>query len=178
VFVVHATARLLAKLGPPAAGEAPPSTTSLGAWYATVLRWRSPVALFVNEATLLPVLLPLAPARTLCGRFPGALAAVLAAHAAPTQFIEAEVRAMDDCVLAKTANRSTIGMLTEFGFLADAHRHGAGSAGLTALAVRLAHTPCGPLYKTHVFPDRALQAHLRERISRPALRLVHPDERS
>jgi len=77
VFVVHATARLLAKLGPPAAGEAPTSTTSLGAWYANVVRWRSPVALFVNEVTLLPVLLPLAPARTLCERFSGALAAIL-----------------------------------------------------------------------------------------------------
>ncbi len=76
MFVVHATARLLAKLRPGALGEAPASTTSLGAWYANVLRWRSPTVLFVNEATLLPVLLPLAPARTLCERFPHALAPV------------------------------------------------------------------------------------------------------
>jgi hypothetical protein len=26
------------------------------------------------------------------------------------------------------------------------------------LSVELAHTPCGPLYKTHTFPDRALHA--------------------
>jgi hypothetical protein len=134
--------------------------------------------LFVNEVTLLPVLLPLAPARTLCGRFPGALAAVLQAHAVPRQFIETEVSEMEDCALAKTANRSTVGMLTEFAYLADAHREHPGPADLTALAVRLAHTPCGPLYKTHVFPDRALQAHVAEDASPPALRLVHPEERA
>ncbi len=178
MFVVHATARLLAKLGPVTSGEAATSTTSLGAWYANLLRWRSPVALFVNEVTLLPVLLPLAPARTLWVRFPGALAEVLQAHAVPRQFIEAEVSEMGSHVLAKTASRSTVGMLTEFAFLADAHREHLGHADLTALAVSLAHTPCGPLYKTHVFPDRALQAHVAEHAPPPALRLIHPDERS
>ena len=177
MFVVHATARLLAKLKPVVLGPVPAPTTSLGAWYASVLRWRSPVALFVNEITLLPVLLPLAPARTLCDRFPTALEAVLHAHGAPTRFIEAELSEMDACTLAKTANRSTVGMLTEFGFLADAHRDDPGPADLTALAVRLAHTPCGPLHTTHVFPDRALQAHVAGQTPRPALRLVHPDER-
>ena len=99
----------------------------------------------------------------------------------PRQFIEAEVSDMEDCALAKTANRSAVGMLTEFAFLADVHREHRehpGHTDLTALAVRLAHTPCGPLYKTHVFPDRALQAHLAEHAPPPALRLVHPDERS
>lgn len=176
MFVVHATARLLAKIGPPTAVEPSASTTSLGAWYATVLRWRSPGALFVNEGTLLPVLLPLAPARTLCARFPAALAAVLTAHDAPNRFIETEVRAMDNCAVAKTVNRSTIGMLTEFGFLADVHRGETTPSDLTALAVRLARTPCGPLFKTHVSPDRALRAHLAEHAPRTGLRVVRPGE--
>jgi hypothetical protein len=177
VFVVHATARLLAKIGPSTVVEPSASTTSLSAWYATVLRWRSPGALFVNEGTLLPVLLPLAPARTLCDRFPAALAAVLAAHDAPTRFIDTEVRAMDTCAVAKTVNRSAIGMLTEFGFLADVHRDDTTPSDLTALAVRLARTPCGPQFRTHVSPDRALQAHIAERAPRTALRLVRPEER-
>ena len=48
-------------------GEA--STTVLGAWYATVLRWRRPAALLVDELTLLPLVMPLTPARTLLPRF-------------------------------------------------------------------------------------------------------------
>jgi hypothetical protein len=35
----------------------------LGQWYATAVFWKPQVALFVNESTLLPVLMPLAPQR-------------------------------------------------------------------------------------------------------------------
>ena len=176
MFVVHATAALRAKLEAGTAVEVPDSTTSLGAWYANVLRWRSPV-LFVNEATLLPVLLPLAPARTLCERFPAAFAQVVLALGAAQWFVEAELAQMGVFMLAKTANRSTIGMLNEFGFLAGAHRENSGTQDLTALAVDLAHTPCGPLFKTHIFPDRALQAHVAGQVrSERPLRLVNPGE--
>jgi hypothetical protein len=160
VFVVHATAALRAKLKAGAAVEVPGSTTSLGPWYANVLRWRSPVVVFVNEATLLPVLLPLAPAKTLVERFPAAFAQVVLALGTAQWFVEAELAQMDTFVVAKTANRSTVGMLKEFGFLADARREDSGTPDLTALAADLAHTPCGPLLKTHVFPDRALQVHV------------------
>jgi hypothetical protein len=44
------------------------STMALGDWYATALSWRPQVALFVNEATLLPVLMPMAPAGIVMGR--------------------------------------------------------------------------------------------------------------
>ena len=59
-------------------------------WQATTpdLRRRPQVVLFVNEHTLLPVLLPLAPATTLLKRLPEVLAEVLKAHAAPPAFID------------------------------------------------------------------------------------------
>ncbi len=62
VFVVNGTQRFLECVGTPVA---PPvdGTTLLGPWYATAARWRPQTALFVNEATLLPVFLPLAPVR-------------------------------------------------------------------------------------------------------------------
>ena len=44
------------------------STTLLGEWYATALLWKPQVALLVNETTLLPALMPLAPAATLSTR--------------------------------------------------------------------------------------------------------------
>lgn len=45
------------------------SSNALGAWYATVLFWNQRLALFVNETTLLPVFVPLAPAATVIDRF-------------------------------------------------------------------------------------------------------------
>jgi hypothetical protein len=98
------------------------STTVLGSWYATLMRWRRPVALFVNEPTLLPLLMPLAPARTLLARVPGAAADLLAAHRLPTSSIEAERAAMTEVRLAPTANRRVVGVLNEFAFLADVQR--------------------------------------------------------
>src|SRR5919197_4100207 len=59
VFVVHATRKMLARVGKPDLDGGQQSTTALGDWYATALFWRPQVALFVNESTLLPALLPL-----------------------------------------------------------------------------------------------------------------------
>ena len=69
-MIVRGTRRLLDRLGGPTATTDDTSTTVLGDWYATLLRRRSPVALFVNETTLLPVLTRLAPAHTLLRRSP------------------------------------------------------------------------------------------------------------
>jgi hypothetical protein len=81
--------------------------------------WKPHVALFVNERTLLPVLTPFAPARTLLGRFPESAELALALHGLSGSFISTEREAMR---LAKTAHRSIIGMLNEFAFLADQWR--------------------------------------------------------
>ena len=66
---------------------------------------------------------------------------------------------MRDRRLAKTANRSVVGIMNEFTFLAEAYR--GDTPHLLALATRLATTPCGPLYSKHVSPDRELDALLR-----------------
>lgn len=73
MLVVHGTRKFLDRVGRSEAGADDTSTTRLGSWYATVLLWRPQVALFVNETTLLPVLMPLAPAASLLARFPAAL---------------------------------------------------------------------------------------------------------
>ncbi len=158
VFVVYATRKLLTRLGRPDLGAGEQPTTVLGDWYATALFWRPQVALFVNEATLLPVLMPLAPAATLTERFPPELSAVLAAHQVPRRVIDAEAAQMTDCRLATTSNRSVVGIMTEFTHLAEAYRACDGDPNLIDLALRLAETPCGPLYRRHVSPDRELAA--------------------
>ena len=54
-------------------------------------------------------------------------------------------------------------MLVEFTFLTGHHRREAPGLDLTQLSVDLARTPCSPLYKRHVSPDRELAAYVAER---------------
>jgi len=160
VLIVRATKKLLDRIGPPSLGEGEQSTTLMGQWYATAMFCKPHVALFVSEPTLLPVLMPLAPAATLLARFPQQLAAVLTAHGTPQAVIDEELRQMRDRRLAKTANRSVVGMMNEFTYLADAYRGDTPAPDLLGLAMRLATTPCSPLYSKHVSPDRELAALL------------------
>lgn len=163
MLVIHATKKLLERVKAAPRDATVVSTTALGDWYATAVFWRPQLALFVNETTLLPLLVPLAPAATLAYRFVPALAVVLAAHGASPNFIDAETLEMSERCWAKTSNRSLVGMMTEFTFLADAWAADKGQTDLVSLSLRLAGTPCGPLYKRHTSPDRELAALLSQR---------------
>ena len=156
MFNLHCTKKLLDRIKPEL--EAPRAgTTRLGNWYATALFWKPQMALVVNERTLLPVLLPLAPAATLAQRFPVALREVLRALDMPAEFIDSEISAMGEVVYTKTANRSVLGVMNEFVYLAEGYRDQDGSVDPVGLSLRLAGTPCGPLYKGAVFPDKAVR---------------------
>jgi hypothetical protein len=117
--------------------------------------------LFVSEPTLLPVLMPLAPAATLLARFPQQVAAVLTAHGTPQAVIDEELEQMRHHRLGKTANRSVVGIINEFTFLARAYRGDTCAPDLVVLSMRLAETPYGPLNSRHVSPDRELASLLR-----------------
>lgn len=161
MLIVRATRKLLDRIGPPNLREDDRSTTLLGQWYATAMFWKPQVALFVSEPTLLPVLVPLAPAATLLDRFPQQMAEVLIAHETPDSIIDDELRRMRQRRLAKTANRSTVGIINEFTRLAATYRANTPEPDLLDLALRLATTPCSPLYNKHISPDRELRAVLR-----------------
>lgn len=165
MLIVHGTQRFRDRVPAAPAHRNDRSTTLLGSWYATLLRWRPAAALFVNETTLMPVLIPLAPGRTLLKRLPPAIADVLAAHGVPRELIDGERAEMGATLVAPTASRSLVGMLTEFTHLADASRHHE-AEDLHGLAVRLATTPCSPLYRRHVSPDRELAALVAEQVRR------------
>jgi len=156
MLYLHCTQKLLNRLRLEAI-EVGSSTTRLGSWYATVLPWKRQIAMLVNEQTLLPVLMPLAPATNLSTRFPEALAAILAALGVSPSFIESEVSQMQVVKYAKTQNRSVVGIMTQFAYLAEGYRAYDKMNDLIALSLKLAHTPCSPLYKGPVFPDRALK---------------------
>ena len=156
MFTLHCTKKLLERVRPEI--EAPcNATTRLGNWYATALFWKPQMALLVNERTLLPILMPLAPAATLAKRFPAALKEVLQGLDLPAEFIQAEVEGMGEVVYAKTANRSVVGTMNEFAFLAEAFRDRGAPVDTVALSLKLAGVPCGPLSKGAGFPEYAVR---------------------
>lgn len=155
-FSILCTKKLLDRVKPSAVRAQTESTTHLGSWYATALFWKPQLALLVNERTLLPVLMPLAPASELAQRFPEHLAMVLSAHGIPLSLIEHELTEMFNFQYGKTANRSLIGMLNQFTYLAEGYRDHNQATDLLSLSMKLSKTPCSPLYKRAISPDREL----------------------
>ncbi len=157
---MRATKKLLDRAGPPTLQDGEESTTILGEWYGTVLFWKPQLVLAVNETTLLPILMPLAPAATLSARLPEQVAEALAANGALSAVIDTELRNMQEWRTAKTANRSVVGIMTEFTHLAEVYREADPRPSLLDLSARLATTPCSPLYGRNISPDRELAALL------------------
>ena len=155
-YTIHCTKKLLDRVKPPLTRASTQTSTYLGNWYATALFWKPQVALLVNERILLPVLMPLAPAAELAQRFPEHLASVLRAHGAPDRLIEHERAAMQTFDYEKTANRSLVGMLTQFSYWAEGYRDYL-TTDLRSLSLKLSETPCSPLYKSSISPDRELR---------------------
>ena len=86
MYTIHATRKLLDRVRQPPVLPVTHPTTALGNWYATAIFSKPQVALLVNEATLLPVVMPLA----LAARFPHALAEVLTRLGINPAFIKTE----------------------------------------------------------------------------------------
>lgn len=148
MFTVRGTTKFLDRVGRPTAVP-PSSSTVLGDWYANALFWRPQVALFVNAATFLPVLMPFAPASGVVARFPVAMTEVLDALGVDPRFVESEVTQMKSAVLAKTASRPVLGVMNGFTFMAE-HTISTGRsdpADLVGLSVWLANTIVGPISK-------------------------------
>ncbi|GAA1505601.1 hypothetical protein GCM10009827_019040 [Dactylosporangium maewongense] len=156
MLILRATKKLRDRIGAPDLRVGEQSTTALGEWYATRFAWRLDVLLLVNEPTLLPILLPLAPAATALSRAADRIAATMATYGADDAMIADEVEQMRTRRIVPTANRSVVGIMTEFTFLAD-HSRG---RDLDDLEAWLAATPCSPLYRTHTTPKNAFRHQL------------------
>ena len=144
MFTLRCTKRLLARLGSqPLVDEVEP-TTRLGDWYANLLfPPGGQVVLAVNERSLLPVLIPAAPARTLVARFAPVVEEVLLRLGVPAAVAEAERSQMGKVRIGRTVNRQVGGSRNDFSFLMDAHLQR--NTSLIDVAAKLAHTPCGPI---------------------------------
>lgn len=80
----------------------------------------------------------------------------------PTEFIDAEICAMKAVTYSRTANRSVLGGMNQFVYMAEGYREQRGLIDPFELSLKLAGTPCGPLYKGAVFPDKAVWELVRE----------------
>jgi hypothetical protein len=159
VIVVRGTKKFLARVGRPSDIELE-SDSQLGDWYANAWFWRPQVAVFVNERSRVPVLLPLAPASSVLARFPSVFAEVAGALRLPDSAIRVELRSMNEQKLAKTASRSVLGTMNEFGHLADNYRWMHDYIDLVDLAVWLSQVPCRPLFSGEGTPGDELRARL------------------
>ena len=159
MVVIRGTKKFLDRVDGPHVDQPDQPDQQLGSWYANVLFFKPRLALLVNEATLLPLFMPLAPAATLLQRFPHELARLLEAHRVAPSFIEHQVAGARTSVLARTVNRRVVGVMTEYAQLADYRRERHHDpTDPRALSIALARTPMSPLYKTHTSADRALAA--------------------
>ena len=158
VLVVHGTRKFLDRVSGPISAAVDESTTTLGDWYAAVRFWKPQVALFVNESTLLPVVVPFAPGATVVDRFPASAATVFRALGVSDAFVEREVAEMSEHRLASTRHRSVVGVMNEFARPSEYSPASKGERDLVALSLWLAQTPSSPLYGRHVSPDRELVA--------------------
>jgi hypothetical protein len=159
VLIVRGTKKLRDRVKGVPAGDGDGSTTVLGDWFATALFWRPHVALLVNERTLLPVFLPLAPAATLLDRVPEAIESVLRRHGVDEEVLASERDAMGEGRLAPTNNRSVVGVMNELAFHGELVWH-EGLVDLDELSLRLARLILGPLDHRAGSPDRELAAVL------------------
>lgn len=114
--------------------------------------------MLANEQTLLPMLIPLAPAVSLAISFAGALLNTLARLRSAAFAYDSEASEMQVVKCAKTPNRSVVGIMTEFAYLAEAYRNHDKPNDLIELSLKLARWPFSPLYKGPVSSERALKA--------------------
>lgn len=134
------------------------SGTALGDWHAQLLFWKREVVLFVNERTLLPVLVPIESSVKVLDRFPFSLSELLHEIGVDRQFISKEIEAMVDPQLCKTSDRSMTAILNEYSFLAE-HAIEFGFAGrLIDLSWWLAKSSQGSLLSGHGSPDQEVLA--------------------
>ena len=97
----------------------------------------------VNNTTLLPVLLPIAPNNTFISRFVEAAGEMLMAIGIGDRLsVLAEMDAMGECIVAPTNDRRVLGTINDFGraldFIVDGRP-------LPEVPLHLAETPCSPI---------------------------------
>lgn len=146
MFLLHCTKKLLGRLPPLSQdeGDDRASDARLGDWTAHLFFiGRQQLVLGVNNTTLLPVLLPVAPNKTFIPRFAEAAGEMLMAIGIEDrQAVLAEMSAMGECLVAPTNDRRVLGTINDFGRMLEVYLDG---RPLPEVALHLAEAPCSPI---------------------------------
>lgn len=119
MLVIRCTQKLLARLKRADNLPAVESTTRLGDWYGNILRIGRQHLLFISERSRLPVVLPITESKRLSTVFPDAVCERLAIVGVTAEDIADERARMSEIAFGRTRNRSLLGTLNDFAFMAQ-----------------------------------------------------------
>ena len=119
MVVLRCTQKLLVRLKQVGDLSSDESTTRLGDWYGNILQiGHRQMLLFISERSRLPVILSIHDAKRLPIVFPDAVCEMLVTVGIPAADIAAERSRMVDVAFGPTMNRSLLGTMNDFGFMA------------------------------------------------------------
>ena len=120
MVVLRCTQKLLVRLKQTGDLPAVESTTRLGNWYGNILRLgRRQHLLFISERSRLPVVIPVREGKRLASVFPDAVCEVLGHVGVAAADIAEERARMSEIAFGRTRNRSLLGTLNDFVFMAQ-----------------------------------------------------------
>ena len=120
MVVLRCTQKLLARLKQADNLPAVESTTRLGDWYGNILQiGRRQHLLFISERSRLPVVIPIREGKRLASVFPDAVCEVLGHRRCRRRDIADERSRMSEIAFGRTRNRSLLGTLNDFAFMAQ-----------------------------------------------------------
>jgi hypothetical protein len=120
MLVLRCTQKLLARLKQADNLPAVESTTRLGDWYGNILQLgRRQHLLFISELSRLPVVIPIREGKRLTEVFPDAVCNVLDLVGVAAADIAGERLRMLEIAFGRTRNRSLLGTLNDFAFMAQ-----------------------------------------------------------
>jgi len=120
MLVLRCTQKLLARLKQADNLATVESTTRLGDWYGNILRLgRRQHLLFISERSRLPVVIPIRESSRMASVFPDAVCEVLSNVGVAASDIADERSRMSEIAFGRTRNRSLLGTLNDFAFMAQ-----------------------------------------------------------
>jgi len=120
MVVLRCTRKLLLRLKRTEVSADIVSSTRLGAWYGNILQiGRRQHLLFITERSRLTVVIPIREAKRLEAMFPDAVCNVLDAVGIRAEGIADERSRMSEISFGRTRNRSLLGTLNDFAFMAQ-----------------------------------------------------------
>ena len=120
IVVLRCTQKLLVRLKQDRDLPVVESTTRLGDWYGNILRiGRRQHLLFISERSRLPVVVPITDSKRLGTVLPNAVCERLAIVGVASTDIADERARMSDLAFGRTRNRSLLGTMNDFAFMAQ-----------------------------------------------------------